>query len=89
MTLTRSLSNYKPNSEDMQVQIDRIDQYLQKKFRISHSFDTKNAYRAALKKFTEFLRIKHDYSLEELLELISEKLDPLDVLDEYYTFLSN
>ncbi len=89
LTVTRSLSNYKSNSEDMQVQIDRIDQYLEKKLRISHSFDTKNAYRAALKKFTEFLRIKHNYSLEQLLGLISEKLDPLDVLDEYYTFLSN
>jgi len=89
MTLTRSLSNYTPKSKDMQVQTNRIEHYLQKKFRISHSFDTKNAYRAALKKFTEFLRIKHNYSLEELLGLISEKLDPLDVLDEYYTFLSN
>jgi len=89
MTLTRSLSNYKLKSKDMQVQTNRIEHYLQKKFRISHSFDTKNAYRAALKKFTEFLRIKHNYSLEQLLGLISEKLDPLDVLDEYYTFLSN
>ena len=89
MTLTRSLSNYTPKSKDMQVQTNRIEHYLQKKFRISHSFDTKNAYRAALKKFTEFLRIKHNYSLEQLLGLISEKLDPLDVLDEYYTFLSN
>jgi len=89
MTLTRSLSNYTPKSKDMQVQTNRIEHYLQKKFRISHSFDTRNAYRAALKKFTEFLRIKHNYSLEQLLGLISEKLDPLDVLDEYYTFLSN
>jgi len=89
MTLTRSLSNYKPKSKDMQVQTNRIEYYLQKKFRISHSFDTKNAYRAALKKFTEFLRTRHNYSLEQLLEQISEKLDPLDILDEYYTFLSN
>jgi len=89
MPVTRSLSNYKPKSKDMQIQTDRIEHYLQKKFRISHSFDTKNAYRAALKKFTEFLRIKYNYSLEQLLSLVSEKLDPLDVLDEFYTFLSN
>jgi len=89
MTISRSLSNYEANSKDMQVQTNRIDDYLQKKFRISHSFDTRNSYRTALKKFTEFLRIKHNYSLEQLLGLISEKLDPLDVLDEYYTFLSN
>jgi len=90
LTVTRSLSNYKPKSKDMQVQTNRIECYLQKKFRISHSFDTKNAYRTALKKFTEFLRTNHNYSLEQLLSLISEKsLDPLDVLDEFYTFLSN
>jgi len=90
MTISRSLSNYKPKSEDMQVQTDRIGGYLEKKFRISHSFDTKNAYRTALKKFTEFLRTKYNYSLEQLLTLIFEKsLDPLDILDEYYTFLSN
>jgi len=90
MTISRSLSNYSNKSEDMQVQTDRIGGYLEKKFRISHSFDTKNAYRTALKKFTEFLRTRHNYSLEQLLTLIFEKsLDPLDVLDEYYTFLSN
>jgi len=90
MTVSRSLSNYSNKSEDMQVQTDRVGHYLQKKFRISHSFDTKNAYRTALKKFTEFLRTRYNYSLEQLLSQIFRKsLDPLDVLDEYYTFLSN
>ena len=90
MTLSRSLSNYKANSEDMQVQTDRIDDFLQKKFRISHSFDTRNSYRTCLKKFVEFLRTRYNYSLEQLLSLIfDESLDPLDVLDEYYTFLSS
>ncbi len=90
MTISRSLSNYKPKSEDMQVQTNRIEDYLQKKFRISHSFDTRNSYRTALKKFTEFLRIKYNYSLEQLLtRIFDESLDPLDVLDEFYTFLSN
>ncbi len=64
MTISRSLSNYTPKSKDMQVQTNRIEHYLQKKFRISHSFDTRNAYLTALKKFTEFLRIKHNYSLD-------------------------
>ena len=90
MTVSRSLSNYSNKSEDMQVQTDRIGHYLQKKFRISHSFDTKNAYRTALKKFTEFLRTRYNYSLEQLLgQIFRKSLDPLDVLDEYYTFLSN
>jgi len=39
----------------MQVQIqDIIEHYLEKKFRISHSFATKSVYRAALKKFIQF-----------------------------------
>ena len=74
----------------MQLQVDRIEQYLEKKFHISHSFDTKTVYRTALKKFTEFLRTRKNYSIEQLLNQIFEKsLDPLDVLDEYYTFLSS
>jgi len=91
MTLSRSLSNYYNKSEDMQVQIqDIIEHYLEKKFRISHSFATKSVYRAALKKFTEFARVCYNFSFEQLLDqIIKKNFDPLDVLDEYYTFLSN
>ena len=91
MTLSRSLSNYSNKSEDMQVQIqDIIEHYLEKKFRISHSFATKSVYRAALKKFTEFARVCYNFSFEQLLnQIIKKNFDPLDVLDEYYTFLSS
>ena len=91
MTLSRSLSNYKAKSEDMQIQINyKIEHYLEKKFRISHSFNTKNVYYAALKKFTEFASIRYNFSLDEMLSQIFEKsADPLDVLDNYYTFLSS
>ena len=51
---------------------------------------TWTSYRTVLKKFVEFLRTRYNYSLEQLLEQIfDESLDPLDVLDEYYTFLSS
>jgi len=91
MTLSRSLSNYSNESENMQVQIqDIIEHYLEKKFRISHSYATKSVYRAALKKFIEFARIRYNYSFEQLLNQILQKnSDPLEILDEYYTFLSN
>lgn len=91
MTLSRSLSNYSNESDNMQVQIqDIIEHYLEKKFRISHSFATKSVYRAALKKFIEFARIRYNFSFEQLLSQILEKnSDPLEILDEYYTFLSN
>ena len=91
MTLSRSLSNYKAKTGDMQIQVnDKIELYLEKKFRISHSFNTKNVYYAALKKFTEFARVRYNFSLDEMLSQIFEKsTDPLDVLDDYYTFLSS
>jgi hypothetical protein len=91
MTLSRSLSNYKAKTGDMQIQInDKIERYLEKKFRISHSFNTKNVYHAALKKFTEFARVRYNFSLDKMLNQIFENNeDPLDILDEYYTFLSS
>lgn len=91
MTLSRSLSNYKTESENMQVQIqDKIEHYLEKKFRISHSFATKNVYRAALKKFTEFSRTRYNLSLEQVLnQIFGKKQDALEILDDYYTFLSS
>lgn len=91
MTVSRSLSNYSNESDNMQVQIqDIIEHYLEKKFRISHSFATKSVYRAALKKFIEFARIRYNFSFEQLLNQILQKnSDPLEILDEYYTFLSN
>ncbi len=71
MTLSRSLSNYSNESDNMQVQIqDIIEHYLEKKFRISHSFATKSVYRAALKKFIEFARIRYNFSFEQLLNQI-------------------
>jgi len=75
----------------MQVQVeDKISRFLEKKFRISHSFATKRIYNSALKRFLEFVRVHYNMELLQLLRLVTEtkQLDPLDVLDEYYTFLS-
>ena len=91
MTLSRSLSNSDSDSESMQVQVeDKISRFLEKKFRISHSFATKRIYHSSLKRFLEFIRVHYNMELLQLLRLVSEtkQLDPLDVLDEYYTFLS-
>ena len=70
---------------------DKIQNYLEKKFRPSRSYSTKNAYNNGLKKFREFLVIHYSIDIIELLKRIkkSKKLDPLEVLDEYYSFLSN
>ena len=93
MTLSRSLSNYDTTSRIIMQEDqsnEKIERYLEKKFRISHSFNTKTTYYAALKKFTEFARVRFDHSLDEMLNQIFEKsTDSLNILDEYYTFLSN
>ena len=91
MILSRSLSNYSNESDIMQVQIQNIiEYYLEKKFHISHSFTTKSVYRADLKKFIKFARVRYNFSFEQLLNQILQKTsDPLEILDEYHTFLSN
>ena len=94
MTNTRSLSNKnKQNTSNLRGKEveEKIQNYLEKKFRTSRSFSTKHAYKNGLKKFFEFLEAKFRLDIIDLLTQIKEskKLDPLDVLDEYYSFLSN
>ena len=73
----------------MQIQSiqDKITRFLEKKFRASRSFSTKGTYNSALKKFIEFLGIQYD--LGELLQKIETKeIDPIEVLDNFYSFLA-
>jgi len=76
----------------MQVQTldDKITRFLNNKFRISRSYATKRTYESALKQFEKFLQISYSLNLIQLLEKIkvSKELDSIEVLDEYYTFLS-
>ncbi len=73
----------------MQLGEGRISSFLEKKFRLSKSHFTTTAYKVALNRFEEFLKIKYDSDVDWLIPEIREKrLDPLDVLDEYYTYLS-
>lgn len=63
--------------------------FLAKKFRRSQSYSTKHGYGIAIDRFTEFCRLHYNLNLEQLIQAIkTEKLDPLNVLDDYYTFLT-
>jgi integrase len=88
----RSLSNSDVNVQfNMQIQSveDRIESFLAKKFRRSRSFATKRCYKVNLSRFTEFLSVKYNVDINQLIILLeSKQKDPLDVLDDYYTFLS-
>jgi len=93
MTLSRSFNNSeKKDFSRMQIQTveDKIERFLERKFRISRSFKTKDTYSASLKKFIEFVRLKYNIDLAQLVTQIKEtkKIDPIDVLDEFYTYLS-
>jgi len=93
MTFTRSLSNSESQDQSkMQIQTtdDKIKRFLERKFRISRSYKTKATYMASLKRFIEFVRINYNLDLAQLVTQIKEtkEIDPIDVLDEYFSFLS-
>jgi len=66
----------------------KIDEYLERVFRISKSYSTKRSYKVSLNKFKAFLRT-NDKDLAEILQDLKEKrMEPIQLLDEFYTFLS-
>lgn len=65
------------------------EQFLAKKFRRSQSYDTKHLYGLTIDKLTEFLRTKYNLDLDQIIHAIkAEKLSALDILDNFYTFLT-
>ena len=89
MPLTRSLSNSAKQNDKMQIIVqDKIEVYLERKFRTSRSFATRNSYRIAINRFVDFVRIHYNLDFSALLSQIKESRDPIDVLDDYYSHLS-
>jgi len=69
---------------------EKIEIFLDRKFRYSKSFATKRTYKAAIDKFQEFLLAKHNQGLDQtLVQLQTKVIDPLELLDEFFTFLTN
>jgi len=70
-------------------QIDpKIDQYLERIYRISKSFSSKRSYLVSLNKFQKFLATKNKDLSQILYELKDKQHDPIVLLDEFYTFMS-
>ncbi|HSB57652.1 MAG TPA: tyrosine-type recombinase/integrase [Nitrosopumilaceae archaeon] len=68
----------------------KVESYLDRKFRYSKSYATRRTYKTAIQKFQEFLFIKYNLSLDEVLsKLESKQLDPLETLDQFFSFLSD
>jgi integrase len=84
------LSIYCIHSMQLQSIDDKIKYFLEKKFRYSKSFDTMDCYKTALNKFQEFLRVENNLDLNQMLIQFENKtLDPIEILDRFYSFLSN
>lgn len=93
MVISQSLSNLDGQSSKMQIQTvdDRIENFLQKKFRLSRSYSTKESYDTGLRKFIKFVDQKYNSTLDILVLQIKEthEIDPIQVLDDYYSYLSS
>jgi len=66
----------------------KFDQYLDRAYRISNSYGTVRSYLTALNKLQKFCDTKSSLS-EILYELKNKKLDPVDLLDDFYTYMSH
>jgi len=68
---------------------DRVTAFLDRKFRYSKSYATRQTYKLAMNKFGEFLRTRHDIDINQLINACEAKtLDPISILDEFFTFLT-
>ena len=90
MPLTQSLRNSAKQNDEMQLVVqDKIEVYLERRFRISRSFATRNSYGIVINRFIDFVRIHYNLDFSTLLPQIKKsKRDPIDILDDYYSRLS-
>ena len=66
----------------------KFDQYLERSYRLSKSYGTVRTHLTALHKFQKFCDTKSNLS-QVLYELKQNKIVPVNLLDEFYTFMSN
>ena len=79
----------KVHNETSNKTLDIKQSFLSKKFRTSKSYPTKSLYGVVVKHLEEFVRISYNLDLAQVVNaILTKKLDPLNLLDEFYTFLS-
>ncbi len=68
-----------------------VERFLERKFRNTRSYSTKKTCKSALVKFEDYLKIEKNLTIEQLkVVLVDQKLlEPIALLDEFYTFLRN
>jgi len=90
VTLTRSSNNSKKHKLKVQLVIqDKIEAYLERKFRLSRSYSTRDSYKVVLHRFIDFVQIYYKTDFSQFLRNVLEaKKDPIEVLDEYFSYLA-
>jgi len=90
VTLTRSSNNSKKHKLRVQLVIqDKIEAYLERKFRLSRSYSTRDSYKVVLHRFIDFVQIYYKLDFSQFLRNVLEaKKDPIEVLDEYFSYLA-
>ncbi|MCZ6582376.1 MAG: site-specific integrase [Thaumarchaeota archaeon] len=67
----------------------KIQRFLDRKFRASRSFATKRIYASALKSFEAFAYQDYNQKLDVFIEnVLAEVIDPIESLDDFYTYLT-
>lgn len=67
---------------------DYIEHFLSRSFQTSKSHSTVRSYKEALNKFQKFIKEKYNLDVKQLLFSLENKtLEPISVLDEFYTYL--
>ena len=67
---------------------DKIKVYLERKYRLSRSYSTRESYRIVLHRFIDFTQIHYNMDFSYFQMQLRETKDPIEVLDEYYSFLA-
>ena len=90
MALTRSLSNSGRLKSSVQALLEsKLETYLERKYRVSRSHDTRNSYRKIVHRFINFIELQYKQDFQQFLDFLKlPDTDPVSILDEYSTYLA-
>ncbi len=90
LAFTRSLSNSTGLKSSVQALLEsKIETYVERKYRVSRSHDTRNSYRKIVRRFINFIQLQYNQDFEQFLDFLKQPdTDPVGILDEYFTFLA-
>jgi len=90
LALSRSLSNSVGLKSSVQALLqNKLEAYLERKYRISRSHATRDSYKIIVCRFVNFIQIQYKQDFEQFQSSLKQSdSDPVGILDEYFTFLA-